>query len=93
MEWDTVRFETAEHDERVGFLVLDRPAVLNAANEIAVAAFLDRRLDFLGIAEVVESTLERLAGRSIPDLESVLALDQEARSLAQEAQARQAAVL
>lgn len=69
------------------------PSVLNAANEIAVAAFLDRRLDFLGIAEVVESTLERLAGRSIPDLESVLALDQEARSLAQEAQARQAAVL
>ena len=66
------------------------PSVLNAANEIAVAAFLDRRLDFLGIAQVVEFTLERLAGRGIPDLESVLALDQEARSLAQEAQARQA---
>ncbi|WP_119165715.1 1-deoxy-D-xylulose-5-phosphate reductoisomerase [Algihabitans albus] len=64
------------------------PSVLNAANEIAVAAFLNRELDFLGIADVVESTLERLAGRSIPDLDSVLALDHEARRLAQEAQAR-----
>ena len=66
------------------------PSVLNAANEIAVAAFLNRELGFLAIAEVVESTLERLAGRGIPDLESVLALDHDARRLAQEAQARQA---
>ena len=39
MEWDTVRFETAEHDERVGFLVLDRPAVLNAVNDQLIADF------------------------------------------------------
>ena len=39
MEWDTLRFETAEHDERVGFLVLDRPAVLNAVNGQLIADF------------------------------------------------------
>jgi 1-deoxy-D-xylulose-5-phosphate reductoisomerase len=66
------------------------PSVLNAANEIAVAAFLRSRLGFLGIAEVVEATLERLAGRQIPDLDAVFALDAEARALAREALARQA---
>jgi 1-deoxy-D-xylulose-5-phosphate reductoisomerase len=66
------------------------PSVLNAANEIAVDAFLQRRLGFLGIAEVVEATLDRLAGRQIPDLESVFALDAEARVVAGEALARQA---
>ena len=39
MEWDTLRFETAQHDERVGFLVLDRPAVLNAVNDQLIADF------------------------------------------------------
>ncbi len=66
------------------------PSVLNAANEVAVAAFLEGRLGFLGIAEVVEATLAQLAGRSIPDLDSVLALDREARRLAGEALQRQA---
>ncbi len=40
------------------------PIVLNAANEVAVAAFLDRRIGFLGIAEVVEASLERLRRRT-----------------------------
>lgn len=66
------------------------PSVLNAANEVAVAAFLQRRLGFLDIAAVVEATLERLAGRQIPDLDAVFALDAEARRLASEALARQA---
>lgn len=39
MEWDTLRFETAERDERVGLLVLDRPAVLNAVNAQLIADF------------------------------------------------------
>ena len=38
------------------------PAVLNAANEVAVAAFLDRRLAFTGIRRVIQKTLERVAG-------------------------------
>ncbi len=66
------------------------PSVLNAANEVAVAAFLQRRLGFLNIPAVVEAILDRLAGRQIPDLEAVFALDAEARRLAGEVLARQA---
>jgi 1-deoxy-D-xylulose-5-phosphate reductoisomerase len=58
------------------------PCVLNAANEVAVAAFLDERLGFLEIAATVERTLERLAGRGIASLEDVYALDHEARRIA-----------
>jgi 1-deoxy-D-xylulose-5-phosphate reductoisomerase len=55
------------------------PTVLNAANEIAVAAFLDHRIGFLDIAATVERTLERLPNRQIATLEDVYALDEEAR--------------
>jgi 1-deoxy-D-xylulose-5-phosphate reductoisomerase len=67
------------------------PSVLNAANEVAVAAFLERRLGFLEIAAVVEGALDRLAGRQIPDLNAVFALDAEARAVAREALEREAA--
>lgn len=53
--------------------------VLNAANEIAVAAFLDRRLSFLGIADLVERSLERLGDAPVDDVDDVFALDAEAR--------------
>ena len=58
------------------------PCVLNAANEIAVAAFLDRRIGFLEIAETVERTLELLPDRTIGTLDDVYALDREARAAA-----------
>ena len=58
------------------------PAVLNAANEIAVAAFLERRLAFTGIAAVVAETLERLPARAVNTLAEVLAVDGEARQCA-----------
>jgi 1-deoxy-D-xylulose-5-phosphate reductoisomerase len=58
------------------------PTVLNAANESAVAAFLDRRIGFLDIAAIVERTLEKLAGRGIDSLDDIYALDAEARSTA-----------
>jgi 1-deoxy-D-xylulose-5-phosphate reductoisomerase len=64
------------------------PAVLNAANEIAVAAFLDRRLSFMGISEIVAQTLEALPVADIPDLDAVLAADQAARRVATEAVSR-----
>ena len=48
------------------------PCVLNAANEIAVHAFLGGRLDFLGIPAVVEATLERAARRARPQLRVAL---------------------
>jgi len=58
------------------------PAVLNAADEVAVEAFLQRRLGFLGIAEVVARTLETVPWREVPDVETVLAADAEARATA-----------
>ncbi|GAA5264960.1 1-deoxy-D-xylulose-5-phosphate reductoisomerase [Acidiphilium sp. MT5] len=58
--------------------------VLNAANEIAVAAFLERRLGFLDIARLVETVLDRLGAPPVPDLAAVLALDAEARRVAAE---------
>jgi len=60
------------------------PAVLNAANEVAVAAFLDERLAFTGIARVVEATLESTPAAPAGDLETVLAVDAEARRRASE---------
>ena len=62
------------------------PAVLNAANEVAVEAFLTRRLGFLQIAQLVAETLEMADGRGLlaaaTDLDEVLATDAAARELA-----------
>jgi 1-deoxy-D-xylulose-5-phosphate reductoisomerase len=58
------------------------PCVLNAANEVAVGAFLDGRLPFLGIAEVVERTLNEVEGVGVRDLEELGAVDAEARRVA-----------
>ncbi|EKE17797.1 MAG: hypothetical protein ACD_10C00267G0001 [uncultured bacterium] len=57
-------------------------AILNAANEVAVAAFLDGRLSFLGIARLNEALLAALPARPEGSLEDVLAADIEARRLA-----------
>jgi 1-deoxy-D-xylulose-5-phosphate reductoisomerase len=59
-----------------------RPAILNAANEMAVAAFLARRIGFLDIATIVEQTLERYAPSAPKSLDEVLAVDSEARRVA-----------
>jgi 1-deoxy-D-xylulose-5-phosphate reductoisomerase len=58
------------------------PCVLNAANEVAVGAFLDGRLPFLGIAEVVERTLNEVEGRDARDLDDLTAVDEETRRVA-----------
>ncbi len=62
------------------------PTILNAANEIAVEAFLEQKLGFLDIARAVEATLEQYGARghnvSPASLEAVLAVDSEARELA-----------
>jgi 1-deoxy-D-xylulose-5-phosphate reductoisomerase len=59
------------------------PCAFNAANEVAVAAFLEGRLPFLGIAEVVEETLAAVDGTSARDLDDLVAADASARELAQ----------
>lgn len=61
------------------------PLVLNAANEIAVAAFLRREIGFLEIAAVVEETLERLGDAAADSLDAILSADKEARSVAEAA--------
>ena len=58
------------------------PAVLNAANEIAVAAFLDAGLPYLRIPEVVEKTLNQIASVPASSLELILAVDSQARQVA-----------
>lgn len=59
--------------------------ILNAANEIAVAAFLQARLKFTDIAKVIETTLANLSGRTAGSLEIILEDDAKARELAEEA--------
>ncbi|WP_420426506.1 1-deoxy-D-xylulose-5-phosphate reductoisomerase [Algiphilus sp.] len=91
----TLHFEAADA-ERFPCLRLARaaidgtdaaPTVLNAANEVAVEAFLAERLAFDAIAAVIEATLEgagRLAVRDSADLDAVIGLDAWARSFASE---------
>jgi len=55
------------------------PAVMNAVNEIAVAAFLDRQVRFPQIWQIVESVMERHTSVAHPDLDAILAADQWAR--------------
>ena len=57
-------------------------AVLNAANEEAVAAFLDGRLGFRAIAAVIAATLERATGLPVESVEAVMETDQRARAIA-----------
>lgn len=58
------------------------PCVFNAADEIAVQAFLDGRLGFLGIADLIERTLEAVTPGAVESVDHVLEVDAEARSVA-----------
>jgi 1-deoxy-D-xylulose-5-phosphate reductoisomerase len=58
--------------------------VLNAANEIAVHAFLSGRLDFMGIPAVIEATLEQLPAARVHSFDTLYEADAEARSVAAE---------
>jgi 1-deoxy-D-xylulose-5-phosphate reductoisomerase len=58
------------------------PTVLNAADEVAVAAFLEERIPFTGIAAVIERTLEQLPGQPVTHFDDLFATDAEARDRA-----------
>jgi 1-deoxy-D-xylulose-5-phosphate reductoisomerase len=93
LDWSTLRrldfedvpprkfrcFELAKEAARQGGPL---PCALNAADEIAVAAFLERRLSFPGIAKVIERVLERMPHGAMRSIDDVLAADAEARRLA-----------
>jgi 1-deoxy-D-xylulose-5-phosphate reductoisomerase len=59
------------------------PCVFNAANEVAVAAFLAGRLPFLGIAAAVEETLAGADSSAAHDLDGLISVDADARRLAE----------
>jgi 1-deoxy-D-xylulose-5-phosphate reductoisomerase len=68
------------------------PAALNAANEVAVQAFLDGRLGFTGIPRVVEEVLSRHRSHPVDSMEAVLDADRRSRAAAGEALARSGAM-
>jgi 1-deoxy-D-xylulose-5-phosphate reductoisomerase len=88
----TLTFEPVDHDAFpcLGLAVAaaraggTAPCVLNAANEVAVHAFLQGRLPFLGIPAVIEATLERLPAAPVRAFESLYTADREARAAAAE---------
>ncbi len=67
------------------------PCVLNAANEVAVHAFLSGGLSFLGIAEVIETTLERVPATAVRAFDTLYEADRRARECATEQLAVRAA--
>jgi 1-deoxy-D-xylulose-5-phosphate reductoisomerase len=87
----TLEFEPVDHDafpllglaRRAGEQGGTYPCAFNAANEVAVAAFLEGRLPFLGIADVVEETLEQASGEPARDLDELVEADKEARTIAE----------
>jgi len=79
---DHVRFPSLDIARAAARAGGTAPAVLNAANEVAVQAFLDRRLNFTGIATVIDKVLQRLGSSSVNALEDVFAADAAARRLA-----------
>jgi len=60
------------------------PAILNAANEVAVQAFLNRRISFTDIPQVIENTLHCLPSSQDIDLESILQCDAQARLITEQ---------
>lgn len=91
-DWKELRFEMPDHDTfpalRLAYRAAERggtaPAVLNAADEVAVEAFLEGKLPFLEIVDLVASVLEAVPVRSVDSVETVLAADAEARRAARQ---------
>jgi 1-deoxy-D-xylulose-5-phosphate reductoisomerase len=99
LDWTTLRELNFEDVPRPKFPCLELakeaireggplPCALNAADEIAIESFLNRKLPFLGIAAVIEDVLARMARMPIKKIEDVLGADLEARRLAREAIAK-----
>jgi 1-deoxy-D-xylulose-5-phosphate reductoisomerase len=79
---DTEAFPCLRLAREAGIAGGTAPCVLNAANEVAVAAFLDGQIAFTAIAEVVEATLEELPASVPTHFDDLYAADSRARELA-----------
>jgi 1-deoxy-D-xylulose-5-phosphate reductoisomerase len=88
-----LEFEPVDHDafpmlglaRRAGEQGGSLPCVFNAANEVAVESFLEGRLPFLGIPDVVQQTLDAADGAPARDVDDLMRIDAEARRLAEKA--------
>lgn len=58
------------------------PAILNAANEVAVDAFLHKKLPFIAIPQLIEAVLTQLPMSVVDNLDTIIAIDQQARRYA-----------
>ena len=81
---DTERFPALNLARQAGTAGGTLPAVLNAANEVAVEAFCAGQIGFLGITETVARTMERHETVPDPGLDEIMAADQWARQAAQQ---------
>jgi 1-deoxy-D-xylulose-5-phosphate reductoisomerase len=89
-DWGTLDFQEPDHEAFPALrLAVDAgtrggtaPAVLNAADEVAVAAFLDGRLEFTGIASLLAEVLDAVPLRAADDLQAILEADRMAREAA-----------
>jgi 1-deoxy-D-xylulose-5-phosphate reductoisomerase len=79
---DTETFACLRLAREAGIAGGTAPCTLNAANEIAVHAFLNGRLRFLQIAEVIDETLQQLPGRQVHSFDSLARADADARRIA-----------
>ena len=79
---DTTRFPALKLARQAMQTGGTAPAILNAANEVAVAAFLEQQIKFTDIPIIVEKTLNGLAIESAQDLNVILSADRQAREIA-----------
>ena len=78
---DNLRFPALELGYQALRSAQSYAVALNAANEVAVAAFLDHTIKFTDIVPLVASALDQIAPTSCPDLETILDVDQRARQI------------
>lgn len=84
VEPDTTRFPALKLARQAMKVGGTTPAILNAANEIAVDAFLKQKIGFMQIPAIVEQTLNQLAHQAANNLDVILQADAEARAIAQQ---------
>jgi 1-deoxy-D-xylulose-5-phosphate reductoisomerase len=91
IDYPNLSFEKPDLDTftnlKLAFNCMDKggnmPCVLNAANEVAVQAFLEDKIGFLQMSDVVGNTLEKVPFIKSPDYSQYVACDKEAREIAQ----------
>ena len=80
-----MKFPSVDLARHCGLLSGAMPAIFNAANEVAVAAFIDRKIEFKSIIKVIEAVtqeLEQNSPKTLRDLADVSAIEEDARTRA-----------